>query len=108
MNKHTKILAICEAGMVRSTAFLTELKWNRGYKDVLNCGVATNSLATLLMLGRWADRIYVTADRSVWRQIPETLKAKATFVNIGKDIWRNPSDPRLKQIVKKAADKLKL
>jgi hypothetical protein len=108
MNKNEAILAVCEAGMVRSVAFATELKWHRGYKNVLNCGTETTAPETFAMLCRWADCIYVTADRTIWRQIPATFKAKAVFVDVGKDIWQDPSASSLKLLMRQECNKLGL
>ena len=108
MDKGTRILAVCEAGEDRSVAFANELKHNRGYDNVLSCGIANVHPDTFTMLGRWADKIYVVADPTVWKRIPHTFRAKATFVDIGFDIWRTPTDSRLVRIVKKKCDELGL
>lgn len=108
MNKGTRILAICEAGEDRSVAFTWELKHHRGYDNVLNCGISNVHPDTFAMLAKWADEIYVVADPTVWREIPHTFRAKAKLINIGFDIWRSPTNPALKAIIKKECDKLGL
>lgn len=108
MKKTSAILAVCEAGEDRSVAFAFELKHGRGYTNVLNCGIQKVTLATFAMLAKWADKIYVVADPTVWRRIPHTFRAKATFVNIGFDIWHSPDNSQLKQIMRKECDKLGL
>jgi hypothetical protein len=107
MANHTRILAVCESGEDRSVAFATLLK-KRGYDNVLNCGITKVQPDTFAMLAKWADVIYVTADRSVWRQIPQLFRAKSVFVDIGYDVWQTPFDPRLKQVLQKKIDQLGL
>lgn len=108
LSKHARILTVCEAGEDRSVAFATILKHEHGYDNVLNCGIKKVLPDTFAMLAKWADVIYVTADRTVWRRVPPIFRAKATFVNFGFDIWQNPSDPRLLQLARKKADELGL
>lgn len=108
MNKDTRILVVCEQGLVRSTAFKTELVWHRKYENVLNVGIEAVLPDTFAMLAKWADIIYVTADRGVWREIPHTFRAKSKFVDFGKDVWMNPHDPRLMRLAKQKATQIGL
>lgn len=108
LGKHARILVVCEAGEDRSVVFATLLKKEHGYDNVLNCGIAKTMPDTFAMLAKWADRIFVPADMTVWRRIPHTFRAKAKFINIGFDIWQSPCDPRLIQICRKEITKLGL
>jgi hypothetical protein len=108
LDHSSPILICCEAGLDRSAAFKIELVAQRGYNNILNCGVETVSPATLQMLGAWAKVIFVIADESVWKRIPWDLKGKSIFENIGKDIWHSPDNPLLKKICKQIASKYKL
>jgi len=108
LDKNAAILTVCEAGEDRSVAFATLLKHDRGYTNVLNCGIAKTSPDTFAMLAKWADLMLVTADKTVWRRVPPIFRSRAKFVDIGFDIWQNPSDPRLIQICRKKIEELGL
>ena len=108
MKKHSRILAVCEKGEDRSVAFATFLKHDKKYDNVLNCGIDTVLPDTFAMLAKWADTIYVVADRTVWMRIPQLFRSKSIFVDVGPDIWRSPSDPRLKQLIRKKVEQLGL
>jgi hypothetical protein len=106
MNKHIRLLTVCEAGEDRSVATAFDLKHFRGYDNVLNCGISKVQPDTFLMLGKWADKIIVLADPTVLRRIPHVFRHKVQFVNIGFDVWQSPENPKLKKIVHKELDKL--
>lgn len=106
--KNTPILTVCESGEDRSVALAWELKHNRHYDNVLNCGVDKVTPETLTMLCRWADIIIVMADPTVYRRIPATFRSKTKFVDIGFDKWQSPENPDLKKIATQTADKLGL
>lgn len=108
MKKDACILTVCESGEDRSVCFATILKHDKHYTNVLNCGIEKTTPQTFAMLARWADRIFVTADRTVWRRIPVSFRRKATFVDIGKDVWYSPVAPELKKICREKIEELGL
>lgn len=100
------ILTVCQRGNVRSVAMAYLLKDEMGYKDVIAIGVDTTTAETWNMLGQWADKIYVVAEMDVMQKVPERFWNKVIHLNIGRDVWGNPTHPGLHLAIKqKAAEK---
>src|SRR5512135_1017219 len=93
-----KILAVCQAGNVRSVALAWNLK-GKGH-EAIAVGHATSSPATLKMLSKWADKVLL-AQPHFFLNVPPEARKKAIVVNLGPDVWKDPTNPSLKRKVSK-------
>jgi hypothetical protein len=71
------------------------LKDEMDQKDVIAIGTETTTPETWNVLGRWADRIIVCAEREVADKVPEKFWGKMIHLNIGRDRWHNSTHPDL-------------
>lgn len=81
------VLAVCQAGTVRSGALVVCAK-QRGH-DALAAGTAYTQPGTFALLCKWADRI-VLAEYSMIAAIPQEFHDKVVDANLGPDRWHNP------------------
>lgn len=95
------ILCICAGGITRSVACATELK-RRGH-DAIAAGWRYNAPQPIGMLSRWADRILLMYH---WEPsfIPTAELGKVRYLDVGHDIWPNPTHPDLVAMVSRAID----
>jgi galactitol-specific phosphotransferase system IIB component len=106
-NLNLKILTVCAHGNVRSVATRQRLN-RRGYENVIAIGVNTTTQETLGMLCEWADLILV-AEPMMLYQLPEVGHRKVSrLFTIGPDLWADPFNQELKDIVIEQIEKLDL
>ena len=105
-----RILTVCQRGNSRSVALAYILKDGMGYDDVLACGITTTHPDTFQMLGNWADKIFVPAEKGIYDMIPFEFRGKTVNIDIGLDRWGNPMHPELlaisRGILEKEKDKI--
>jgi predicted protein tyrosine phosphatase len=92
-----KVLAVCQGGNVRSVSLAFLLKYRYGI-DALACSFEKNSPETISMLCSWADSI-VVMEPQFSQYIPEMFQNKIQVCNVGPDVWGNPLDPRLLELI---------
>lgn len=90
-----KILCCCYGGNSRSVSLAMLLKLNHGQRDVLAVGLGHTSEPTKRMLFDWADVVAVVGERSLFDLLPEDVRPKVVWVNIGPDRWFDPMHPDL-------------
>jgi galactitol-specific phosphotransferase system IIB component len=96
-----KILCICRHGFSRSVA--TKMCLNeRGYFNVIAVGKQNTDLKTLDMLCKWAD-IILLAKFKHGDFILDDKKIEKHF-SIGEDVWFNPYNKELHEIIDKQLD----
>lgn len=98
-----KILAICQAGTVRSGALVIEAKL-RGH-DALQAGIAFNPPPTLTMLANWAD-VILLAEPHMIGYVPTEHAGKCVDTGLGPDRWGNPLNPELRALASGVIGKL--
>ena len=101
MDKHIKILTVCNQGICRSVGTKRQLN-RRGYKNVIAIGGANTSGETLMMLCDWADKILL-AKPTHMLFLPDGAKVDKRFT-IGDDRWANSMNSELREIVKRQLD----
>jgi len=92
-----RFMCVCEAGTVRSGAAAHALKYYFGQEAI----AASHSKLkddTFEMLCGWADRI-VLMQPKFGDRIPDQHKGKVKVFDVGQDVWGNPLDKRLQDIV---------
>lgn len=95
-----KILTVCRAGLIRSSALANVLKLHFSPVDVLPCGIGTydtgrfNTEETLEMLFTWADKIIVMEEHYQWK-IPEQWRKKVMVCEVGPDTYKSNTNPQL-------------
>ena len=94
-------LCICRAGSTRSVACANALK-RRG-QNAVAAGMDYNSPEPIGMLSHWADRIVLMYH---WNPdfIPASERHKVRLLDVGRDIWQNPTHPNIVFIVGRAVD----
>ena len=99
-----KILCICDQGNNRSVTFAHLLKyWGN---DTLSAGMSTNSEATLVMLGEWADKIVLTEEKQLYSLGHGIFDlTKVMFCDVGPDTYPRPFN---KELLVKAKQQLEL
>ena len=95
-----KILTVCQGGSCRSVAAAFLLKYELGFPDTVAMGVKVNSPETQNMLCRWADRIIVTGEQEIVQKIPRQFQDKIDFLDIGPDVWHNPMNVSLLDLLR--------
>ncbi len=106
-----KILAVCNHGNVRSQCMSKELR-NRGH-EAFAIGVDSTKFTdeTMKVLCEWAELILDFSDGNLsGHRIPvlDRYEAKIIRQDIGVDIWRIPSHPELKEIMRNIINELEL
>lgn len=91
-----KVLAVCQAGTVRSGALALAAKRHGGH-DALAAGIDYNAPETLDMLARWADKILVAEQRFA-AYLPLDQAHKVVDAALGPDRWHNPLHPELEPL----------
>jgi len=96
-----KFLCICAGGNTRSVACATALK-RRGYNAVAT-GWHFNAPDPIDILSRWADRIVIMFK---WDPtfVPKEEFGKIRYLDVGPDVWQDPTNPELIAMVTKALD----
>ena len=97
-----KILCVCSAANSRSVALAWELKGKEFNCDAICAGADYSQTETLNMLSQWADTI-VLMQPQFSRAIPQIHMSKVIVCDVGPDIWVNPTDRKLRDIVLKWA-----
>lgn len=103
MDKNIKILTVCNKGNCRSVGTRYCL-YRRGYNNVIAIGCRVALPETLRMLCNWADMILLAEPwyiDSLPKGIYKKINKKFT---IGEDIWSNPLNYRLHDIINKQLD----
>ena len=95
----TKVLAICQAGTIRSGALSHLLKYAYGV-DALSASAEETPDTTMSILADWADYIVLLEPHFAVR-IPPEFHAKVRVFDVGPDRWSNPLHPELLAIVKR-------
>lgn len=90
-----KILTVCQRGNCRSVATAYILKDRMGVFDAIAMGVETASPETQKMLLEWADKIIVVGQKYIYDKVPKGFEDKMHWLDIGPDVWRNPTDENL-------------
>ncbi len=103
MNKKTKILTVCNQGNCRSVGTRRQLN-SRGYTNVIAIGCANTSIKTLRMLYNWADKVLLAKPRHAGYFPMKTRKKMDEQFTIGEDLWGDPFNRELQEIVKKQLD----
>lgn len=101
-----KILTVCNGGNCRSVTLASMIK-QEGV-EAIPIGLRTNTTKTIKMLGRWADVVIVLADNHMLDRLPNGLKKKVIYMNIGKDEWEQAMHPELVKRISKALKKTSL
>lgn len=99
-----KFLCVCEAGIVRSGALAYSLRYNFGQSRVLQASHAKTTPEDLDLLGEWADYIVVLESKFAQKFLMK-WKAKIRVLDVGPDVWKNPLDPKLQDIVSEAVQR---
>lgn len=87
-----KILTVCRAGLIRSSALANVLKLHFWPVDVLPCGIGKHQLGrmntdeTLDMLFKWADKIVVMEEHYKHR-VPQEFQSKVLVCEVGADTY---------------------
>jgi len=67
--------------------------------DVIAIGTDTTTKETWDIMGNWADKIYFVAEERIKKRIPKKFNNKVVHFDIGKDIWCNPNNKELRNIL---------
>lgn len=96
-----KVLCICAGGNTRSVACATALK-RRGHNAVAT-GWHDNAPDPIDRLSEWADRIVIMYQ---WDPtfVPADQLFKIRYLDVGHDIWHDPTNPQLVAMVNSALD----
>lgn len=100
-----KVLAICQAGTVRSGAIVLEAKL-RGH-DALQAGVLYTKPRTVAMLSRWANVIFV-AEAAMAAIVPTKYQDKVRDAALGPDRWHTPVHPELRDLARAVLERFGL
>ncbi len=100
--RRTRFLTVCEGGAVRSVSLATVLRWDF-QQDAIPLSAAKNGPEAVDLLCEWADYI-VLMQPTFETVVPKKYSAKIRVLDVGPDIWFNPMDNRLRQIVGEAAE----
>jgi len=101
------ILCVCQGGNTRSVAMACRLKEKYHLKDVIAIGTRRVSPETFEMMGNWADKIFVVGNEKIVREVPQKFRSKITLFDIGRDIWHNPMNKELQEIIRKELEKIR-
>lgn len=91
-----KFLCICRAGMTRSVACANALK-ARG-QNAVPTGWVVNAPEPIGTLSRWADRIVLMYNFKP-DVVPASERRKIRLLDVGNDVWGDPTNPELVAIV---------
>lgn len=96
-----KFLCICAGGNTRSVSCATSLK-RRGH-NAMAAGWHHNSPDPIDILSRWADRIVIMYH---WEPtfIPNAELHKVRYLDVGHDVWHDPTNADLVGKVTHALD----
>jgi hypothetical protein len=100
-----RFLTVCEGGAVRSVSLATVLRWDF-QQDAVPLSAAKNGHEAVDLLCEWADYI-ILMQPTFETAIPKKFAHKIRVLDVGPDIWFNPMDERLREIVGQAAEKWK-
>jgi hypothetical protein len=94
-----KFLCVCNAAHTRSVACANALK-RRG-QNAIAAARHYNVPEPMAMLSRWADRIILMYH---WEPdfIPASERRKVRWLDVGHDVWHDPTNPQLVAIVDRA------
>jgi len=92
-----KVLTVCAAGTVRSGSMALASK-QHGNPDTIQCGVDSNSPATLRMLEGWADQIWIAESAMADHFL---AKEKIVDMALGPDRWGIPLHPDLMALLER-------
>jgi predicted protein tyrosine phosphatase len=106
MNKDIKILCVCQMGNVRSVGTKARLN-KRNYNNVIATGSSSTGEETLAMLCEWADVILV-AEPDMIEQLPNGHDKVDSNFFIGEDVYGNPLNRTLQELVKTQLDNIGL
>ncbi len=98
ITKDTKIVCCCAWGQVRSVATRNYLL-NKGFTNVIACGLDINHQSTLKMLYDWADYILVCGESGLVGKVKEAGKP-VIHINVGQDGFGRYDHPALKAIAR--------
>lgn len=101
--RRKRFLVICEGGVVRSASLATVLRWDF-QQDAVPLSGAKSGQEAIDLLSEWSEYIVVMWNPAVDR-IEKKYAHKIRIFDIGPDVWGNPMDPKLRQIVGEAAEK---
>lgn len=85
-----KVLTVCGMGISRSNTLMIMLK-AKGITDSLAVGATFNSPETIDMLFKWADVIIFTTKELNSEVVPEDLRKKIIYFDVGGDRYWNPN-----------------
>jgi len=96
-----KFLCICAGGNTRSVACATALK-SRGH-NAMASGWQSNFPDPIDQLSEWADRIVIMHH---WEPtfVPHDQLYKVRYLDVGPDIWQDPTNPELVSTIHRALD----
>lgn len=99
VTKETKFLCCCSWGQVRSVGTRSYML-NKGYTNVLACGLDINSLPTLKMLEEWADFILVCGEKNLMDKARQVFQKPVVHIDVGCDGYGRYDHPSLKAIAR--------
>lgn len=106
MDKNIKILCVCQMGNVRSVG--TKYRLNkRHYNNVIATGASSIEPETLTMLCHWADLILLAEPDMLDEHPLWQVKVDERFT-IGEDVYGNPLNKSLQELVKEQLDSIGL
>lgn len=100
-----RFLTICEGGAVRSVSLATVLRWDF-QQDAIPLSAAKNGPEAVDLLCQWADYI-ILMQPTFETVVPKRFHLKIRVLDVGPDVWGNPMDPKLRDIVGEVAQKWK-
>lgn len=93
------ILCVDTGGNTRAVACATALK-RRG-QNAIGAGWHHNAPEPIATLSRWAERILIMYH---WTPdfIPEAERHKIRYLDVGHDVWHDPTNPQLVAMIQNA------